>query len=108
MIAALLIAGGLHHGCRLEYRDTRSVRAGAVASFQVSDTCELDGLTIVADDDSAGVTLTGTNPRHGHTLTVRIRVPRHVKRGTVLYPYAYTGSDPYSAPIADLPPITVT
>lgn len=102
----VMIAG--HHACQIEYRDTRTVQPGHVASFEVNNTCVMDTLTIVADNDYEGITLIGVNHRKGHDLTVRIRIPRWVKDDTVLYPFAYAGTNPYSSPIADLPPITIT
>lgn len=112
MIASLMIATianpPRHDRCHIETRDTITVRRGQVASFEIADTCELHTLTIVADNDSAGVTLAGVNRHSGHDLTVRIRIPLHLRRGLVLYPFAFTASDPYGPPIADLHTVRVT
>lgn len=110
MLPALLLTTMMHH-CQLEYRDRPVIRIGGNAQFEVGIMgrgCTLDTLTVVADNDNAGITMVGVNHHDGNDLTVTIRVPRWVKDDTTFYPFAYTTENEYSSPIAALPPFVVT
>jgi len=114
MLPALALAMVLHGHCNYEYRDEPNhVKPGQVVKFEVATTthtkaCELDTLFIVADNNDQGITLMGGNNHDGYDLTVSIRIPKRGVKRVTLYPEAYTTENPYSPPIADLPPIRVS
>lgn len=108
MLAALLLTTAMHAHCQIEYRDRPVTHPGGIEQFGVGDTCMMNGLTVVADNHASRIVLIGINRKHGHNLTVTIRIPECVKDDTVFHASAYEGTVPGKNLLAILPTFTVT